>query len=169
MYQVYVITASDKGAEGLRDDKSGELIEKMMLEANFRLIGRDILPDERDLLAERMRVLADRGDVDLILTTGGTGFSPRDWTPEATMDVCERMTPGISEALRAESMKITGRAMLSRASSGIRKQTLIVNLPGSPKAVREHLEILIPQLDHGLAILTGRAHDCAQPDKGEGH
>lgn len=169
MYRVYIITASDKGAAGERVDASGATISEMVREAGFVVAGMTILPDERELLADTMRHICDANQADLILTTGGTGLSPRDTTPDATLDVCERMVPGIPEALRAASMRITGRAMLSRAAAGIRAATLIVNLPGSPKAVREHLEELIPQLEHGLGILTAQESECAVPIEENDH
>ncbi len=156
-----VITASDSGYQGKREDKSGPLAARRLIEAGYEVTERRLLPDDRGRLAEALRELADGGDVQLILTTGGTGFSPRDWTPEATMDVVERPAPGIAEAMRAYSMKITGRAMLSRAAAGIRGRTLIVNLPGSPKAVGECLDCILPELSHGLRILTGEEQDCA--------
>ena len=121
-----------------------------------------ILPDDRQRLADEMRKLCDEAGVDLILTTGGTGFSRRDITPEATLDVVERLVPGIPEAMRLNSLQITKRAMLSRAVAGIRKGTLIINLPGSPKAVRENLEYVITELAHGIEILRGEAGECAR-------
>ena len=161
MFKAAIITASDKGAQGLREDLSGPCIKKILEEANYEVVSIDILPDDRNLIADKLIELSDR-KIPLILTTGGTGFAPRDNTPEATRDVIEKETPGISEAIRAESLKITPRAMLSRAVSGIRKQSLIINLPGSPKAVRENLEAILPSLDHGLVILTGRGGECGQ-------
>ena len=150
-----IITSSDSGYAGEREDKSGSVIQEI-LEANDYEVGHTILlPDDR-------KMLADEGIAELIVTTGGTGFSPRDCMPEATKDIIEREVPGIPEAMRAYSMTITPRAMLSRAAAGIRKGTLIVNLPGSPKAVRESLEYIIPALEHGLQILTGEATNCAR-------
>ena len=122
----------------------------------------DILPDDRQMLSERMKELADSNAPELILTTGGTGFSPRDIMPEATEDIVDRRVPGIPEAMRAYSMTITKRAMLSRATAGIRKKTLIINLPGSPKAVKESLEYIIDALGHGIEIMTGEAGNCAR-------
>lgn len=156
-----VITASDKGSKNLRRDESGPAAAHMLEEAGYSVKEIVILPDERSLIAQKLIELSDEG-INLILTTGGTGFSPRDNTPEATKDVIERETPGISEAIRAESLKITPRAMLSRAASGIRKNSLIVNLPGSPKAVRECLTFLLPPLEHGLAVLTQQDSECAR-------
>ena len=157
-----VITLSDKGFEGKREDKSGPLICEMLNKAGNRVIETLLLPDERVGLERQMKRLADQRQVSLILTTGGTGFSPRDITPEATIAVCDRMARGIAEAIRGYSMTITKRAMLSRAESGIRKGTLIVNLPGSPKAVKESLEFILPELAHGLGILRGSEGECAR-------
>ena len=125
-------------------------------------MSQEILPDDYEMLTKRMAEICDSHGAELILTTGGTGFSVRDIMPEATAAVCERMVPGIPEAMRAYSMQFTPRAMLSRAASGIRKRTLIVNMPGSPKAVRESLEFILPSLGHGLEILTGEATNCAR-------
>ena len=156
-----VITASDKGARGEREDKSGDKAEAMLKEAGYAKIHRALLPDEKEELAAKMREFADMG-IALILTTGGTGFSPRDVTPEATLAVCERLAPGIPEAMRALSLKITPRAMLSRAAAGIHKRSLIVNLPGSPKAVEECLGFILPSLAHGIEILRGETGECAR-------
>jgi molybdenum cofactor synthesis domain-containing protein len=156
-----VITASDKGARGEREDKSGGKAEAMLKEAGYAKVHRALLPDEKEELAAKMREFADMG-IALILTTGGTGFSPRDVTPEATLAVCERLAPGIPEAMRALSLKITPRAMLSRAAAGIHKRSLIVNLPGSPKAVEECLGFILPSLAHGIEILRGETGECAR-------
>ena len=156
------ITLSDKGAAGEREDKSGPLIGEMLKEAGYNVVEGILIPDEPEMLKQQLIRLADQRQVNVIFTTGGTGFSKRDLTPEATEEVCERMTPGISEAIRAYSMTKTPTAMLSRAASGIRGETLIINLPGSPKAVRECLEFLMHPLEHGLEILLGRIGDCAR-------
>jgi molybdenum cofactor synthesis domain-containing protein len=161
-YRVAVITLSDKGAAGEREDVSGGVIREIVEGAGYAVAEKILLPDERALLEAELRRIADSHAADLVLTTGGTGFSPRDMTPEATLAVADRLVPGIAEAMRAASMAVTKRAMLSRAVSVIRKQTLIVNLPGSPKAVRENLACIIDALDHGLGILTGREGDCAR-------
>ena len=161
MFKAAIITASDKGYNGLREDLSGPCIKKILEEANYEVVSIDILPDDRNLIADKLIELSDR-KIPLILTTGGTGFAPRDNTPEATRDVIEKETPGISEAIRAESLKITPRAMLSRAVSGIRKQSLIINLPGSPKAVRECLDFILPTLEHGLNIMLSLDSECAR-------
>ncbi len=161
-FRAYIITASDAGSRGEREDLSGPAAEKLLREAGYEIAGYALLPDERDQLAAKMREVADGDVADLIVTTGGTGFSPRDCTPEATADVTERAVPGIPEAMRLYSLQLTKRAMLSRAAAGIRKGTLIVNLPGSPKAVAECLEYILPALEHGLEILRGTAHNCAR-------
>lgn len=161
-FRVAIITASDSGVAGTRADLSGPVIQDILEKHFYPVVHTALLPDERDQLAAEMARLADEDVADLILTTGGTGFSPRDWTPEATKDVCDRDVPGIPEAMRALSLSITPRAMLSRAAAGIRKGTLIVNLPGSPKAVKECLEYILPALSHGLAILKGTAGNCAR-------
>ncbi|MDU1004327.1 molybdenum cofactor biosynthesis protein B [Clostridium butyricum] len=162
MFRVAVITSSDSGYEGKREDKSGPEIERIVKEYGYEVVHTIILPDERKILADEMMRIADNNIADLILTTGGTGFSPRDWTPEATKDIVEREVPGIPEAMRAYSLQITKRAMLSRAAAGIRKETLIINMPGSPKAVDECLQYIISELDHGLKILKGTASNCAR-------
>ncbi|MGN0144741.1 MAG: molybdenum cofactor biosynthesis protein B [Clostridium sp.] len=162
MFRVAVITSSDSGYEGKREDKSGPEIERIVKEYGYEVVHKIVLPDERKMLSDEMKRIADSDIADLILTTGGTGFSPRDWTPEATMDVIERIVPGIPEAMRAYSLQITKRAMLSRATAGIRRGTLIINMPGSPKAVSECLEYIISELDHGLKILKGTASNCAR-------
>jgi molybdenum cofactor synthesis domain-containing protein len=161
-----VVTASDKCAAGLREDASGEA-EKRILEKNgYSVVEHRVLPDEENQLAEALRALCDEGRADLIITTGGTGFSPRDRTPEATMRVIERQADGIVQAMLFHSLKVTPRAMLSRARAGLRGQTLIVNLPGSPKAVEENLSGIIGSLSHGLEIMKGLAGECARTADG---
>lgn len=162
MKRVAVITSSDKGYRGEREDLSGPAAKEIVEAAGYVVVSMDVLPDDRGLLSARMAEIADQGLAELILTTGGTGFSQRDVTPEATEDVIERRVPGIPEAMRAFSLTITKRAMLSRATAGIRKRTLIVNLPGSPKAVRESLEVVMDSLGHGIEILTGEAGECGR-------
>lgn len=155
-----VITLSDKGSVGEREDKSGPLINKMLEEQGYEVIESLLLADDRTALETQLCRLADRRQVNIIFTTGGTGFAERDVTPEATIAVCDRMAMGISEAIRQYSLTITGRAMLSRAVSGIRGKTLIVNLPGSPKAVKESLKYVLPHLGHGIGILRGTDGEC---------
>lgn len=161
-FKTAVLTLSDKGAAGEREDKSGPLIREIVEKENYLVIDQRVLPDEQKTIEETLIHLCDRLKVDLILTTGGTGFSLRDRTPEATMAVADRMAPGIAEAIRAYSMQITNRAMLSRGVSALRGQTLIINLPGSPKAVKESLDCILPALPHGLEILKGSASECAR-------
>ena len=156
------ITLSDKGAAGEREDKSGPLIGEILTEAGYNVVEGVLIPDEPEMLKRHLMRLADQRQVNVIFTTGGTGFSVRDRTPEATAEVCDRMTPGIAEAIRAYSMTKTPTAMLSRATAGMRNETLIINLPGSPKAVRECLEFLIHPLEHGLEIMLGRDGECAR-------
>lgn len=156
-----IVTVSDRGFYGLRDeDLSGDKCEEILTAAGYKVCARELVPDVKKLIVGKLTKLTDAG-IGLIVTTGGTGFSVRDITPEATLEVCERLAPGIPEAMRALSMKVTGRAMLSRAVAGIRKRSLIVNLPGSPKAVDECLNFVLPQLQHGIEILRGEVGTCA--------
>ena len=162
MKRAAIKTASDSGYRGEREDLSGPAIKEILEREGYEVISMDILPDDQVMLAGKLQEIADSEKAELILTTGGTGFSERDVIPEATEEVIERKVPGIPEAIRAYSMTITKRAMLSRATAGIRGKTLIINLPGSPKAVRESLEYIIDALAHGLEILSGEARDCAR-------
>lgn len=162
MYTVGIITSSDKGYAGEREDKSGEVVRELVEAAGFTVVKQIILPDDKEMLASEFKVMCDELKLNLVLSTGGTGFSKRDITPEATKEVIEREAPGICEAIRMYSMQITKRAMLSRAVSGIRKDTLIVNLPGSPKACKEALDYALNDIKHGIDILLGSAKDCAR-------
>lgn len=162
MIRVGIITASDKGSRGEREDLSGQVIKTMVEEIGWEVKDLVIVPDEQKILEQTMISFADELKVDVIFTTGGTGFSPRDVTPEATLAVVERLTPGIPEAMRYESLKITPRAMLSRAQAGIRGKTVIINLPGSPKSVKECLAVVLQSLEHGIEILKGTAGECAR-------
>ncbi len=161
MFSVGIITSSDKGFVGEREDLSGKLIEDLVKARGYDVKKYIILPDEEEALAKEMVYMADKLRVDLILTTGGTGFSKRDVTPEATIKVCDKMANGIAEAIRAYSLTITPRAMLSRAVSGIRGNTLIINMPGSPKAVKESMDYIMDSVHHGLEIMVGSATECA--------
>lgn len=161
-FKVGVITISDKGSKGERIDESGPAIMEMIKSIGGEVAHYVIVADEKPQIKEAIIHMSDELGVSLILTTGGTGFSKRDVTPEATLEVVERLVPGIPEAMRARSLQITPKAMLSRAQSGIRKNSLIINLPGSPKGVRENLEVVIPALKHGLEILLGEASECAR-------
>ena len=162
MYTVGIITSSDKGYAGEREDKSGEVVRQLVEAAGYNVEKQIILPDDREMLANEFKVMCDELKVNLVLSTGGTGFSKRDITPEATRDIIEREAPGICEAIRMYSMQITKRAMLSRAVSGIRKDTLIVNLPGSPKACKEALDYVLDDMKHGIDILLGTSKECAR-------
>ena len=162
MYHAAVLTVSDRSFRGERPDAGGPLVAELLKNAGYDVTVTAIVPDEQAQIEEKLRQIADSGQVQLLVTTGGTGFAPRDVTPEATLAVCERLTPGIPEAMRYASMQVTKRAMLSRAQAGIRKGTLILNLPGSPKAAKENLEAVLPALGHGLEILSGRPADCAK-------
>lgn len=162
MYQAAVLTVSDRSFRGERPDAGGPLVAELLRAAGYEVAKTAIVPDEQPEIEAALKAIADAGDVQLLVTTGGTGFAPRDVTPEATLAVCDRMTPGIPEAMRYASMQVTSRAMLSRAQAGIRKGTLILNLPGSPKAARENLEAVLPALSHGLEMLSGRPADCAK-------
>ena len=161
-FRAAVITLSDKGFAGERKDESGPAAVQILEEAGYEIIETILLPDEPELLKKELRRLADQRQADLVITSGGTGFSRRDRTPEATLDVADRTAPGIAEYMRMRSMEITDRAMLSRGVSVIRKGTLIINLPGSPKAVRESLGFILDSLGHGLGILRGSASECAR-------
>lgn len=161
-FRVAVVTVSDSGSKNQRVDESGKRIVQMMEQAGYEISFQTIIPDEREEIKAVLIKCADEKIADLILTTGGTGFSKRDVTPEATQEVIERLTPGIPEAMRQKSMQVTDRAMLSRATAGIRGDSLIINLPGSPKAVKENLEVIMPVLDHGLEILLGLKGECAR-------
>ncbi len=168
MIRAGIITASDKGSVGAREDQSGQVIREMLAPLGAEIIDYVVLPDEAAPIAARLRAMADDLNLDLVLTTGGTGLGPRDVTPDATAQVIDKPVPGLAEAMRQASLAKTPHAMLSRAmagiraTAGIRKHTLIVNLPGSPRAVQECLEVILPALPHGLEVLRGEAADCAR-------
>jgi molybdenum cofactor synthesis domain-containing protein len=164
--KVGILTVSDKGARGEREDRSGPAIREIIAAEGGEVVRQRIVPDEPGLIRAALIEWSDEG-LDLILTTGGTGFSPRDWTPEATKAVIEREAPGITEAMRQAGMKKTPTAMLSRAAAGIRKTTLIINLPGSEKGVRESLEAIMDALPHGVEILKGQAGECGKARRKE--
>jgi molybdopterin adenylyltransferase len=161
MIRTAVLTMSDKGSRGEREDLTGPAIIDMIKESGFEIVHYKMIPDDFDTIVAELLYLCDELKVELVLTNGGTGFSKRDITPEATMKVIERNVPGIAEAMRLKSLQITPKAMLSRAASGIRGGTLILNLPGSPKAAKENLGFILPALPHGIDILTGRDSECA--------
>ncbi len=158
-----ILTISDRSARGEREDRSGPIIQEIAIQRGWQVIASDIIADDQVEIEGQLASWCDGGEIDLILTTGGTGFSARDRTPEATRNVVERLAPGLAEAMRVRSMSKTPHAMLSRAVAGIRKSTLIVNLPGSPKAVEENLAVIIPALPHAIQLLRDN------PDAEKGH
>ena len=160
-YRIGVLTLSDKGAQGQRVDESGPVVQKM-LHAVGQITHAAVLPDDIKSIAELLIAWSDQEQLDLIVTTGGTGLTPRDVTPQATLQVIDYEVPGMAEVMRMQSLKKTSHAMLSRAIVGVRRQTMIVNLPGSPKAARENLEAVMPALPHALAKLAGDPSDCGQ-------
>jgi molybdenum cofactor synthesis domain-containing protein len=162
MFKAVILTISDRGSKGEREDSSGPLIQEMVRGLPAEVIHYEIIPDEKEIIIEALKKSADQLRADLILTTGGTGLSPRDVTPDATREVIDKEVPGFSEAMRAESLKKTPHAMISRAITGIRGSTLIVNLPGSPKSVKENLSVILPALPHALSKLKGDPSECGQ-------
>ena len=162
LLKVAIITVSDKGYREEREDRSGKYIMQYFKEKGWEIADYEIVPDEKDKIKEKLKDISDKEKANLILTTGGTGFSPRDVTPEATDEVIEKRVPGFSEIIRIEGQKKTPRAILSRGVSGIRKKTLIINLPGSIKGVKDSLELIYRPLPHGIDILTGRDTECGQ-------
>ncbi len=161
MFSLGILTISDRGSKGERVDLSGPEIEKILADFPMQLVAYEIIPDEEETISSKLKEYADQKKIDLIVTTGGTGLSPRDVTPEATRRVLNKEVPGLAEAMRWAGMKITPLAMLSRAVAGIRGRSLIINLPGSPKAVRENLTVLLPVLKHALEKIQGDPTDCA--------
>lgn len=164
MIRTAIITLSDKGSKGEREDESGRVIRELITGIGAVVDQYEILPDEQTGIIEALKRMSDSGVIDLILTTGGTGVAPRDVTPEATRAVIERELPGMAEAMRAESLRKTPHAMISRAIAGIRKRTLIVNLPGSPRAARENLAVILPALTHAIEKIKGDPRDCGSSD-----
>ncbi|MFO8010319.1 MAG: MogA/MoaB family molybdenum cofactor biosynthesis protein [Dehalococcoidia bacterium] len=165
MFSVGILTVSDKGSRGQREDESGAAIREIVSGLGGQVTRYEIVPDDKDAIGGKLIKWADEAKPDIIFTTGGTGLGPRDVTPEATSSVVERVVPGISEAIRTESIRKTPHGMLSRGISGILGKTLIVNLPGSPKAVRECLEVLTPALPHAVETVRGEAYECAADDE----
>ncbi len=159
-WRVGILTLSDKGAKGERTDESGPLVASMLDPEKYEIVATEIVADEVDTIVSKLCAWVDGEQVQLIVTTGGTGVSPRDVTPEATLKVIDYTIPGMAEAMRAESMKKTPHAMLSRAIVGVRASSLIINLPGSPRGARENLEVLLPALGHGLLKIAGDPSDC---------
>ena len=165
MIKVGILTISDKGSRGEREDLSGKVIEEIIRKINGEVKYYQIIPDEKDIIQEELIKAVDKLYLDLILTTGGTGLGKRDVTPEATLAIIEKEVPGISEIIRNESFKKINRAILSRGVAGIRKESLIINLPGSPKGARESLEIILDALPHGIEILKGQVTECGRNNK----
>lgn len=163
MVTVGILTMSDKGSRGEREDLSGKEIERMIRDLPAEVKAYEVIPDEAEVIKSKLMEYADVKKLDIVITTGGTGVTPRDVTPEATMAVIERELPGMAEAMRAESLKKTPNAMISRAVCGIRKETLIINLPGSPRAVRENLAVVMPALNHAVEKIKGSPSECAVP------
>ena len=161
MFTVGVLTISDKGWRGEREDSSSEVIREMASSVGAQVAKYDIVPDERDFISQRLMEWADAGTLDVVITTGGTGLAERDVTPEATLAIIDRLVPGLSEAMRMETLKKTPLAMLSRAVAGVRNRTLIINLPGSPKGVEECLQVILPALPHAVEVIKGEAGECA--------
>ena len=164
MIKVGILTVSDKGSQGEREDLSGKKIKEIVSKIGGKVKYYKIIPDEQELIKKELIKAADHIHLDLIFTTGGTGLAKRDVTPDATSEVIEKIVPGISEVIRSESFKKTNRAILSRAISGIRGECLIINLPGSPKGVKESLEIILEALPHGIDILKGQASECGKSE-----
>ena len=168
MLKIGILTISDKGSQGQRYDKSGEVIRDSLSSLNSSVIKYEVIPDEQEVIASKLAEWADEGGVDVILTTGGTGLSQRDVTPEATMSVVDKSVPGFAEAMRAKSFEKTPMAVLSRAVAGVRGKCLIINLPGSPKAVRECLEVALPAIPHAVEIIKGEVTEHTCQDAGMG-
>ena len=164
MFNLGILTLSDKGWRGQREDTSGKFIRDSLSSLDSRVVKYEVVPDEADVIADKLAQWADDGSVDLILTTGGTGLGPRDVTPEATLSVVNKLSPGFAEAMRAGTLKVTPFAMLSRAVAGIRGKCLIINLPGSPQAVRECLEVILPAIPHAMGILKGEVTEHTSSD-----
>jgi molybdenum cofactor synthesis domain-containing protein len=161
LIKVAILTMSDKGSRGEREDESGGVIKEMVKDIPAEVVYYEIIPDEMDIIKNRLISISDNEKADIILTTGGTGVSPRDVTPDATLQVIDREIPGMAEAMRMESLKKTHRAMISRAVAGIRRRTLIINLPGSPRGVKENLEVILPALSHAVEKIKGDTSECA--------
>ena len=163
MFNAGILTISDKGSQGQRQDKSGQVIRESLSSLDSRVVKYEIVPDEADVIAVKLAEWADNGEIDLILTTGGTGLAQRDTTPEATLSILDKVAPGFTEAMRAETSKVTPRAVLSRAVAGVRGKCLIINLPGNPKAVRECLAVVLPTIPHAIEIIKGEVTEHTSP------
>ncbi|MGD9393997.1 MAG: MogA/MoaB family molybdenum cofactor biosynthesis protein [Dehalococcoidia bacterium] len=168
MFKLGIITISDKASSGKRPDRSGPLIRERFASTDSELVRYEVIPDEKELIAKKLAQWADEGNMDIILTTGGTGLAPRDVTPEATLSIVDKEVPGLAEMMRVKSFTITPNAMLGRAVAGTRKECLIINLPGSPKAVAECLEVIMPVLPHAVDVIKDRVPEHTLPIEGKG-
>ena len=166
MFNLSILTISTKGWHGERQDESGKLIRESLSQLDCRVVKYEVVPDDRDVIAGKLAEWADEGNIDVILTTGGTGLSPTDVTPEATLSIVDKVVPGFAEAMRTQTLSQTPMAMLSRATAGVRCRCLIINLPGSPKAVRECLEVILPAIPHAVEIIKGEVTEHQAPDTG---
>jgi len=166
MFNVSILTISDKGWRGQRYDKSGEVIRDSLSALGTNVVEYEVVPDEKDVIAQKLTEWADKGTIDVIVTTGGTGLAARDVTPEATLSVVDKVVPGLAEAMRAETFHITPSAILSRAVAGVRGRCLIINLPGSPRAVQECLSVILPVIPHAIEIIKGEVTEHTTPDSG---
>ncbi len=166
MFNLSILTISTKGWHGERQDESGKLIRESLSQLDCRVVKYEVVPDDRDVIAGKLAEWADEGNIDVILTTGGTGLSPTDVTPEATLSIVDKVVPGFAEAMRTQTLSQTPMAMLSRATAGVRGRCLIINLPGSPKAVRECLEVILPAIPHAVEIIKGEVTEHQAPDTG---
>jgi molybdopterin adenylyltransferase len=168
MFNLGIITISDKASQGKRPDKSGPLIKDGFASMDCKVVNYEVIPDEKDTIAQKLAQWADTGTMDIIITTGGTGLAPRDVTPEATLAIVDKEVPGLAEMMRVKSFAVTPNAMISRAAAGMRKECLIINLPGSPKAVVECLEVIMPVLPHAVDVIKGRVPEHTKPIEGKG-
>ena len=164
MFTIGILTVSDKGSQGKREDTGSEAVRDVISQIDARIMDYALVPDEKSLISAQLITWADSGKIDVVITTGGTGLSPRDVTPEATLDVLDKTAPGFAEAMRADSRDKTPHAMLSRGVSGVRNRTLIINLPGSPRAIKECLQVILPALPHAVETTRGEAVECARPE-----
>jgi len=167
MLNLGLLTISDKAWQGQRSDESGKAIRDILSLLNSQVVKYEVIPDEVDIIASKLAEWADEGGVDIILTTGGTGLGPRDVTPEATISIVDKVVPGFAEMMRARTFGKTPLSMLSRAVAGVRRKCLIINLPGSPKAVRECLEVILPAIPHAVEIIKGEVTEHSAPDSGK--
>jgi len=166
MFNLGILTISDKGSRGQRHDESGKTIKDSLSSLDIIVVKYEVIPDEKDVIAGKLAEWANEGSMDIILTTGGTGLGPRDVTPEATLSIVDKVVPGLTETMRAETFAVTPSAILSRAVAGVRGKCLIINLPGSPKAVRECLEVILPVIPHAVEIIKGEVTEHTAPGRG---